>query len=169
MSIGAQLQLSAEAARFELWANGDEELGLGWAADLLGSSPRIVTIESACRIASGDDFFHQKAANDPGGFVRRFFRMLSKFTHGAPGFTDADLRQSNGPVFVPSTFARWSKCFKIAYSLAAFEAKVAQPRLDKLACGSSMTVAALFREVVSKLPTCEDGVAVLNSIPTGFW
>lgn len=112
MSIGLELELSADPTRFESWLGGNIELGLGWAADMLPSNPTVSSIEEHCWKVRADNFFRQRTPTDAGGAIRRLFKRLSKFTHGTPGFTDADMRNSNGPIFVPGTFRLGEFCSK---------------------------------------------------------
>jgi hypothetical protein len=169
MSIGAQLELSPDSTLFQAWLRGDSELGLGWAADLLRNNRRVVPIERHCQLHAGDDFFRQKAPGDDGGGVRRLFKKLSKFTHGSPGFTDADIRNSNGPIFVPETFRDWATCFKLTFSIVVFEAKLAKHNLASLAFGSSLTAQSLFQRAVSQLPPSEAIAKPLLALPANFW
>jgi hypothetical protein len=169
MSIGAQLELSPDTTLFQAWLNGDRELGLGWAADLLRNNRRVVPIEQHCQLHAGDDFFRQKTPGGDSGGVRRLFKKLSKFTHGSPGFTDADIRNSNGPIFVPGTFRDWAACFRLTFSIAVFEAKLAEHNLTLLAFGSSLTAQGLFQRAISQLPNNEDVVKLLTAVPVTFW
>jgi hypothetical protein len=169
MSIGLQLELASDSTLFQSWLNGDTELGLGWAADLLRSHARVLAIENHCQRVIGDDFFHQRTPTDKGGIVRRLFKRYSQFTHGAPGFTDADIRDSTGPIFVPQVFLSWATSFKTVYSIALIEAKLGQPALGTLAFGSALNAEKLFQQIVSELPATEDGVSGLTSLPSGFW
>jgi hypothetical protein len=169
MSIGAQLEISSDSTRFRDWRNGDLELGLGWAADLLHVSQRVALIESHCRTVVNDDLFHHKRASDGGGFVRRLFRRLSKYTHGAPGFTEADLRDSNGPIFVPGAFQDWSICFRLTYSLALVEIKLACQVLAVVGSGSSNSLKSLCEKVLADVGPNEDGISLLRALPRAFW
>jgi hypothetical protein len=169
MSIGLELELRANPTLFESWLNGGAELGFGWAADLLPSNARVRVIEAHCLKSCGDSFFRQRNPPDNGGLARRLFKRLSKFTHGAPGFTDGDVRNSNGPIFVPGIFLNWEICFRMTYAIALFEAKIGQPRLARLAYDSELTAGKLFQQVTSGLTGTEDGTRVLKSLAVAFW
>jgi hypothetical protein len=97
------------------------------------------------------------------------FKELSKFTHGTPGFTDADMRNSNGPIFVPESFKSWRSLLRTTYALVLFEAKLGQPKLATLAYGSDPSAGSLFQQVTDGLPSSEDGVVVVKSLPASFW
>jgi hypothetical protein len=169
MSIGLELELSSDSARFNSWQSGDIELNMGWAADVLPSHPSVSSLEDHCKKVCADNFFRQRSPTDNGGVARRLFKNLSKFTHGTPGFTDAGMRDSNGPIFVPESFQRWRSLCQTTYALVLFEAKLGQPRLATLAYGSDLDVKNLFRQVIAELPSSEDGVVVLKSLPESFW
>jgi hypothetical protein len=169
MSVGLELELSSDSVRFNSWQRGDIELSLGWAADVLPSHSVVSSIENHCKKVCADNFFRRKSPADNGGVVRRLFKRLSKFTHGTPGFTDADMRNSNGPIFVPESFQGWRSLFKTTYALVLFEAKLGQPKLDTLAYESDLNARSLFQKVTDGLPSSEDRVVLLKSLPVSFW
>jgi hypothetical protein len=169
MSIGLELELSSDSVRFSSWQSGDIELSLGWAADVLPSHSVVSSIENHCKKVCADNFFRQRSPIDNGGAVRRLFKKLSKFTHGTPGFTDADMRNSNGPIFVPESFQSWRSLFKTTFALALFEAKLGQPKLETLAYESDLSARSLFQQVTDGLPSSEDGAVVVKSLPASFW
>jgi hypothetical protein len=51
-----------------------------------------------------DNLFDQRTPNDEGGFARRIYSGISEFSHSRPGHSDADMRDSNGPIYVKSAF-----------------------------------------------------------------
>jgi hypothetical protein len=169
MSIGLELELSSDSVRFNSWQSGDIELNLGWAADVLPSHSVVFSIENHCKKVCADNFFRQRSPTDNGGVVRRLFKKLSKFTHGTPGFSDAEMRNSNGPIFVPESFQSWRSLFSTTYALVPFEAKLGRPKLATLAYGSDLNARNLFQQVTDRLPPTEDGVVVLRSLPVSFW
>jgi hypothetical protein len=169
MSIGLELELNSDSMRFNSWRNGDIELNMRWAAGALPSHSVVSSIENHCKKVSADNFFRQRSPTDNGGVVRRLFKKLSKFTHGTPGFTDAGMRNSNGPIFVPESFQSWRSLFSTTYALVLFEAKLGQPKLATLAYESDLKARNLFRQVTDGLPSTEGGVAVLRSLPVFFW
>lgn len=169
MCIGLELELSSDFVRFNSWRSGDIELNLGWAADLLPSHSAASPIENHCKKVCADNFFRQRSPADNGGVIRRLFKRLSKFTHGTPGFTDADMRNSNGPIFVPEAFQDWGSLFKTTYAVVLFAAKLGEPKLAALAYGSDLRPEELFQRVMARLPASEDGVVVLKSLPASFW
>lgn len=170
MTVALQLELSGKLALFQDWVNGQEELKLGWAADLLPKNATVSALESHWRNAVGDDLFSQKRqASTGGGFVRRLFSELSKFTHGAPGFTDSDMRNSNGPIFVSEAYEGWLNKFRQVYALAILEAQIAKPKTRALAHGSKQSSQSLFNAVLADMLPGTDGHRLLASTPSVLW
>lgn len=168
--IGLHLEKSkSDRARFQPWVAGNDELKFGWAADNAIKDQSVSHLEGHLIGTTADNFFRQKAPGDPGGFVRRLFSKLSKFTHGGPGFTDGDLWQSNGPVFVPNVFIAWAVAFIQAYALCLVACRVAQPNLRSLGKWSKLTPEDLFNQAVSKLNDKEDGARLFHNLPAKFW
>jgi hypothetical protein len=56
------------------------------------------------RSTINDSLFDQKNPRDEGGFLRRIYGGISEFAHARPGYSDGDLRSSNGPIYVRSVF-----------------------------------------------------------------
>jgi hypothetical protein len=170
MTVALQLELSGDLALFQNWLDGQEELKLGWAADLLPRNASVGAVERHLRLTINDDLFSQKSGgNQSRGFVRRLFAELSAFTHGAPGFTDADMRESTGPIFVREAYERWLEKFRQVYAVGVLEAQIASPRVHSLAYDSDLTSQSLFNSVLAELHSGIDGQKLLSSIPTDIW
>ena len=168
MTIGLQLSLANDQNTFRSWVNG-KQLLFGWAADCVRNHLPIAALERHLLIAVGDSLFRQKSSNQVAGFTRRLFRELCDFTHGGPTFTNADIWQSNGPIFVPNAFEKWAVAFIKTYALAILEAKLAEPKLVTLSYCSSSSVGSLFEKAISTMPEQEDGFIVFNAIPENLW
>lgn len=170
MTVALQLEVSGDVALFQSWLEGEKELKLGWAADLLPQNANVFALESRWKATANDDLFSQKGhGSSGGGFVRRLFSELSKFTHGAPGFTDFDLRESTGPIFVRETYERWLVKFRQVYAIGILEAQVARPSTGSLAYDSEHTAGSLFATVLAELPVDIDGRGLLASAPADLW
>jgi hypothetical protein len=170
MTVALQLELSGDLALFQSWLNGQEELGLGWAADFLPRENNVSALENWWSINVFADLFSQKRKYRPGGgFVRRLFSELSEFTHGGPGFTDADMRQSNGPIFVKAAYERWLNKFTQVYAVGILAAQIASPGTKNLAFESELTSRTLFDAALTALPPDADGLTLLASMPPGLW
>lgn len=169
-TVALQLEVSADLALFESWLEGQEELKIGWAADLLPHSASVSVLESHWRVAANDDLFSQRGHGSPGGgLVRRLFSELSRFTHSAPGFTDFAMRDSTGPIFVREAFERWLQKFRQVYAVGVLEIQIAKPKTRSLAFGCELTSRSLFADVLAEMEAGTDGIGLLRSTPASLW
>lgn len=168
--VGLQFELADDRSQFEDWLSG-AEFGLGWAADHVVSHVIVRDLEQALKAAIGDDLFHQRrpTVGDQGGLVRRWFRNLSRYAHGAPDHNDADIWQSNGPIFVPDAFDRWMQAFLVTYAVGVLVCYLARPDLDAADCGASLGLPDLFAHVVGQLRSGVDGSVLLKHLLTTCW
>lgn len=101
-AIGTWAQVCAKQIEFEAWRNGEHILSFGQACDgLIGATK---SLRERLRAVVDDSLFDQKTSNYHGGFARRIFDGVCNFVHARPGYADGDLRSSNGPIYVRSTF-----------------------------------------------------------------
>jgi hypothetical protein len=165
MMIGTRLALIPDSKYFTDWRNGSDKVGFGWAADTLPKNANVAALEKHLQAKTTDALFPQK----PKGFTRRFFAELSKYTHGSAGFTDADSRQSNGPVFVAKTFLAWCVAALKTYTLALQALKLAHPKLTKLPYGPPKITFDQFRyNIVANIPASDTDHAFFKSLEN-FW
>ena len=169
LAIGLHLELSGDQHRFQSWLAGGEELKFGWAADNASKNKAVGEFEARLEAEIADNLFRQKKGTNPGGFARRLFSKLSKFTHGGPGFTDGDMWKSNGPVFVPTAFTDWATSFIQVYCYCLIACRLAQPKLDRLGKWSKMSLEELFNQASAKLPAKDDGTKLFQSVAANFW
>jgi hypothetical protein len=141
VTVGSRLALIADSQFFADWRNASDRIGFGWAADTMSKSPEVCAVEAYLKTATNDSLF----AQNPKGLARRLFVALSKYTHGSAGFTDADSRQSNGPVFVPKAFRAWCIAAAKVYAIALHELKLAHPQLKNLPYGPPLITFDEFR------------------------
>lgn len=168
MTVGAYLELSRDQANLTKWQSQTESFGFGNAANLLVQIPSIADIERELKQATNDNLFHQKNGSDPGGLARRIFGVLNRYVHTQPGFTDGDIWDSNGPVYVPKAFVDWIRRFVLVYAYALLVSRLAQPKLIGLGHGSKYTAQSLFVEAVQLLPKNADS-RLLSSVPARTW
>jgi hypothetical protein len=165
VTIAAQLTISNDAKGFADWRNGEDRIRFGWAADLLPKNQNVAALERHLGAATKDSLFNQV----PKGLARRFFVEVSKYTHGASGFTDGDSRQSNGPIFLAKTFLQWCVAALKTYAIALHEIKVAHPTLDKLPWGPpTLRLDEFRRKVVADIPPTDRDRAFFQSL-ADFW
>lgn len=168
-TLGMQFELAGDKVAFQSWLAGDE-FNFGWAADHATRNIVVSQLEGSLKAATGDDLYRQRRFPvDDGGLARRLFRQLSKFAHGAPGYNDADIWKSTGPIFVPAALESWMECFLTVYALAVLQSRLAQQRLDKLPWGSNRSARQLFDRVVQMLPENTDARRLFDSVPQGSW
>ena len=165
ITIATQLAISKNADDFVAWRTGDDRIKLGWAADLLPRSPAVDALEMHFKTVTGDSLF----AQNPKGWIRRFFVQLSKYTHGASGYADGDLRESNGPIFLPKTFLNWCVAALKTYVIALHELKLVHPGLDKLPWGPPRLTLDEFRHrVVDLIPSTDQDFPLVHALAI-FW
>jgi hypothetical protein len=165
IAIAAQLTTSKDAQNFTDWRNGDDRIRFGWAADMLPRNAGVAALERHLKAVAKDSMFDQ----NPKGLVRRLFAEFSKYTHGVAGFTDADARQSNGPIFLPSTFVEWCVASLKTYAVALHLLKIVHPALDSLPWGPpSVTLDEFRRRVVADIPSNDRENALFQAL-VDFW
>lgn len=165
MTIGVRFALVPDPNGSADWRNASEKIGFGWAGDTIVKSADMAALEKHLATATADSLFAQK----PKGLARRLFGELSKYTHGAAGFTDADTRESNGPIFVPTAFVAWRVATFKTYAIVLHELKLAHPKLKKLPYGPPRMTFDQFRlRTLKKIPPRDKDRAVFQSLGK-FW
>jgi len=163
-TIGTRLALSTDAKSFADWRNGDDRIGFSWAADTMTKNPEVRALEKHLKATVTDSLF----AQTPKGGARRLFAQLSKYTHGAAGFSDADLRRSNGPIFVPETFLAWCVATLKTYAVTIHELRITHA-LKALPYGPPpMSFDAFRRRVVADIPSDDIDFPLFQSL-VNFW
>ena len=168
LTVGLHLELSGDQATYRAWLSGTD-LRFGWAADLTPKHPTVANLEAHFLASVGDDIFHQKSPPDHGGFARRLFAKLSKYTHGTPGHSHVDLWASNGPIFVPDAFLDWAVTYTQVLALSLILCKLAYPQLSNLRGWSDFTLGELFNQVGNMLRPGDDGALLFANLPHHFW
>ena len=101
-AIGTWAHVCGKRKEFRGWRSGNSPLSFGQACDgLCGSTPDL---RDYLRTIVDDSLFDQKKPKDESGSARRVFGALSEFSHSRPGYSDSDMRKSNGPIYVRSAF-----------------------------------------------------------------
>jgi hypothetical protein len=101
-TIATWAQVCSKDAEYQAWRSGKATLSFGQACDGLIAATR--TLQDHLRATVNDTLFDQRTPTTEGGFARRIFDGLSNYSHSRPGCADADLRKSNGPIYVRSVF-----------------------------------------------------------------
>jgi hypothetical protein len=101
-TIASWAQAAGKDAEYRAWRDGKSTLSFGEACD--GLITPTQTLREHLRAAVHDSLFDQKTPPGEGGFARRIYDALSDFSHARPRYSDGDMRQSNGPIYVKSVF-----------------------------------------------------------------
>lgn len=102
ITIATWAQVNVKDAEYRAWRHGKSTLSFGKACDgLIAPNSKL---QEHLRVTVNDSLFDQKTPAAEGGFARRIFDGLSNFSHSRPGYSDGDMRQSNGPIYVKSVF-----------------------------------------------------------------
>jgi len=127
-------------------------------------------LELQLQTAIRDDLFRQRnvLAGDEGGLARTLFRELSKYTHGGPNYTDADLWKSNGPVIVHTVFELWVHMFALVLAIGLLEIQIARPNLTP-ECSDRRKLKELFSSALAVLVIGSDERRILEAAALLLW
>jgi hypothetical protein len=98
LATGVSLAVTNDKAKHVAWQASTDEIPMRTARSALRVSSEGTRIDSAVGAPNaifGDDKNH---------WMKRRYKQLCAYTHGAPGQTDVSFWESNGPVFVPEAF-----------------------------------------------------------------
>jgi hypothetical protein len=129
MTIGTSGALT-NSPLYKEWRNGSTEFKFGTACDLLSYEVSLVTFNESMRVTGHQSLWDAKRGELPGGYARRLYRDMCNFAHSRPGFTDGDLRSSNGPIYVASVFRDWYYAYLRTTSLCSILMFLARPHGD---------------------------------------
>lgn len=100
MTLAAAFAVRGDTAGLRAWRDGTSEPKFGNAVDMLAEDSRLGAIDG--RLGSSGLFGRR-----PDGIVRGVYSNLCRYAHGRAGHTNADIWQSNGPVFIPRAFTQF--------------------------------------------------------------
>ncbi len=121
------------------WRNGSTEFKFGTACDLLSNEALLSTFNDGVRAAGHQSLWDAKQGALLGGYARRLYRDMCNYAHSRPGFTDGDLRRSNGPIYVGSVFWDWYCAYLRVTSLCSILMFLARPNGDRSAFADLFT------------------------------
>jgi hypothetical protein len=126
------------------------------------NNTRVDGLEVRLMAAAGDNLFRQEdwTKRATGGFARRHFAELSQYTHGAPGKTEADLWQSNGPVYHPEVLKDWSNLYSKTMALAVLMRRLCLAERERRA----KRIKSLYEATRLLVSSASDGAALLGAI-----
>jgi hypothetical protein len=125
--------------QYRNWQNGLDEFKFGTACDLLSKEPLLDAFNAGMRAAGHQSLWDAKKGTSSGGYARRLYRDLCNYAHSRRGFTDADLRRSNGPIYVGNVFRDWYYAYLRTTSLCSIVLFLGRARGDRPAFADLFT------------------------------
>lgn len=168
MTFGLAFELNPDDEEYGGWLEGNM-LRFDGAVQRAAKQPRVGILECHLAGVTSDSLYRSRHSSRGEGLARRLHRKLSKFAHGAPGHTDADIWHSNGPIFVQVAFEEWVQYFLSVYALALLESRLGQPELNALHECQSPDVASLFDRVVGLLSSTSAAHKLFQAVPESTW
>jgi hypothetical protein len=122
MANGAAFAVRDDSVRYAGWRTGNFEPKFGNAIELLAADWRLAALDN--RLGSPGLF-----GRKPDRVVQETYNKLCRYAHSRAGYTNADIWQSNGPVFIGSAFTQFWTDFCDAVALCYVLLKIGWPRL----------------------------------------
>ena len=119
---GAAFAVRNDTAHYAGWRAGTFEPKFGNAVELLAADSTLAAIGN--RLGSPGLF-----GRKPDGVVQETYNKLCRYTHSRAGHTNADIWQSNGPIFIPSAFTQFWTDFCDTIALCYVILKIGWPTL----------------------------------------
>jgi len=127
VTIGTWAQTCGKRQEFRKWRKGTLTLSFRDGCDgLISATDKL---RKHLRETVNDSLFDQKNSVSEGGFARRIFSGVSDFSHSRPGYADADMRNSNGPIYVRKAFNHVSWLYFESLGLCFVLVLLARPKL----------------------------------------
>jgi hypothetical protein len=131
MTVATYCQVANHAGIYREREAGKVKIEFGKACDGLVNAPRLKVLRAALRLEFNDSIFDpRKGGVDNGGWARRLYSDLSEYEHARPNFRNADLWESNGPVFSPKAFTRFGAYFFETAALCFLMVRMARDRFS---------------------------------------
>lgn len=100
MTHATRYAVKNDTKGFAGWRAGTSEPKFGNSVDIIAGAPTVAAIELT--LGSTGLF-----GNNPNGVLRDLYQDVCRYAHSSPGFTNADVWQSNGPVFIGRGFTQF--------------------------------------------------------------
>jgi hypothetical protein len=130
--IGTYCELCGKVTKYADWRAGKAELAFGAACEALHAAPSVIPLESQLQKTLGDSVFERKDAKrgTSGGWARRLYAQICKYSHSRPGFTHVDMWHSNGPVYDTKAFLTTTDLYLETCMLCFDLVKMARPKFE---------------------------------------
>jgi len=132
MTIGTCGSLS-RSQQYLSYRAGSTEFSFGMACDQLSDEPQLILFNSNMVAAGFQSLWEARNAVVPGGFARRLYRELCNYAHTRPGFAEADLWESNGPIYAGKAFRDWYHAYLQTISLCTVSILLSRSCADRAA------------------------------------
>jgi len=124
MTHAVRFAVRNDNAGYQAWRNGTADAPkFGNSSDLIGQNPAVAGIDATL---GGAGIF----GVNPPGVLRSLYSDVCRYAHSQPGYTDADIWQSNGPVFIGRAFTQLWLDFCDVLLVCYVLLKIAYPALD---------------------------------------
>jgi hypothetical protein len=124
MTHAVRFAVKNDQAGFHAWRNGTAEAPkFGNSSDIIGGNAAVTKIDAALGSAG---IFGVK----PPGVLRSLYADVCRYAHSQPGYTNTDIWQSNGPVFIGRAFTQFWLDFCDVLLVSYILLKIAYPALD---------------------------------------
>ncbi len=125
---GTLWHITDNKAEFEQWNAGRKQMSFSATCENLSRNARIQSLELYLREMFNDSLFDKNNKNpDDQGWVRRLYSELCLYSHSRPNFTNADMWQSNGPIYRAGLFKRTYLLYYDVTALYYLLIKLAKP------------------------------------------
>ena len=121
MTHAANCIVRGKDEQYRRWRDGTIELAFKNSVDILEGHSSTAKFGGSL---PGGAMFGQD------GVFRSLYRELCRFAHGSPGHTNADIWESNGPVFVPEAFGRLWGNYRDTFLACSLLLKTAYPEMQ---------------------------------------
>lgn len=124
MTHAARFAIRNDNVGFQAWRSGTADSPkFGNSVDLIGQNPAVARIDATL---GGSGIF----GVNPSGVLRSLYANVCRYAHSQPGHTNADIWQSNGPVFIGGAFTQFWLDFCDVLLVCYILLKIGYPALN---------------------------------------
>ncbi len=127
--FGAYCQIAQDIAMFEQWQAREQETSFGLFCNRLLSFAPIQSLNTYLRTTMNDTFIDLRGAAQSGGWARRLYAELCKYSHSRPEATNVGMWASNGPIYVPQVFHLTTALYTETIAFCYILIKLVRPQL----------------------------------------
>ncbi len=124
VNIGCYCQMSPDKDLYNKWRQGIIDLDFNTPCNFFDNLSSLTALKTHLKTSVSDSLFTQKTPSNPGGYNRRLYSELSKYSHTYPGFANGDFWNSNGPIYATEAFEFVSEKIFSVYELCLILLKI---------------------------------------------